>query len=177
MPLTVGGGIKSIEDISQALKAGADKVLICSEAIKNPTFIKNAVRIYGSQCIVIGVDIKKKLDGNYIITSNCGNISYPICAFEYLKNVQDLNVGEIVINFVDQDGLMAGYDINFINKIKNINLPIVVAGGCGNYEHMYDALKNNMISAVAAGSIFYFTECTPAEAKVYLKTYLLNLKM
>ena len=168
MPLTVGGGIKTIEDITRALTAGADKVLICSEAVTNYAFVEKAVKTYGSQCIVIGVDIKKNSDGHYRVSSNAGTIIHDLCPFEYMKTIQNLGAGEIVINFIDKDGCMNGYDIDFVKNICEINIPIIVAGGCGEYEHMNKILKYENISAVAAGSIFYFTEKTPAEAKIYL---------
>jgi len=168
MPLTVGGGIKSIEDIKRTLKAGADKVLICSEAVTNHVFVEKASKIFGSQCIVVCIDVKKNKNGIYRVCSNAGAIVHDLCPFEYMKTMENLGAGEIVINDIDNDGCMNGYDINLVKKISGITIPIVVAGGCGQYEHMSEVLKYENISGVAAGSIFYFTEKTPKEAKIYL---------
>ena len=169
MPLTVGGGIKSIEDIKQLLMNGADKVSICSELISNINLVKEASSVFGSQCITAAIDIKK-IENKYFISYNCGNSIHTYDIVDFLKKVQDLGAGEFLFNFVHKDGKMNGYDLEFFEKLPNfIEIPIILAGGCGSYNHMLAAFQFEKISAVAAGSIFYFTELTPTDANIFLK--------
>ena len=170
MPLTVGGGISSLEDIEKLLKVGADKVAINTHAFLNPKLIKNSVSKFGSQCIVVGVDYKKNVLGKNEVYIRSGSEATKVELFEYLKNVKLLNPGEIILTSINHDGTMKGYDIETFEKAKEIlNIPIIASGGCGNYQHMVDLLKKCPISALSASSMYHFTEQTPLGAKKFLK--------
>ena len=169
MPMTVGGGIKSTEDIRKLLRAGADKVAINTGAIRNPELISQASAMFGAQCIVISIDVKKNTDGDYILCSQSGTIPESISPFEWARKVESLGAGEILLTSVDRDGTMFGYDIPLIRRITGIvSIPVIASGGAGNYEHMAKAVLKGKASAVAAASIFHFTQQTPIEAKRYL---------
>jgi len=170
MPLTVGGGISSLEDIDKLLKVGADKVAINTHAFLNPKLIERAVSKFGSQCIVVGVDYKKNSKGKNEVYIKSGSETTKVELFEYLKKVKALNPGEIVLTSINHDGTMKGYDIEtFIKAKKILDMPIVASGGCGNYQHMADLLKKCSISALSAASMYHFTEQTPLGAKKFLK--------
>ena len=169
MPLTFGGGIKNLEDISNILKSGADKVCINTAATNNLKFIKNACRVFGSQAIIVSVDYKKNKN-NLDIWSNSGQIKTNLIIEDYLKNLENIGVGEIILTSIDRDGTMTGYDIDTLKKInKFLNIPVIAAGGAGDFENMFDLLKTTNISALAAASIYHFTKKNPLDVKKYLK--------
>ena len=169
MPMTVGGGIKSTEDIRKLLRAGADKVVINTGAIRKPQLISQASSMFGAQCIVISIDVKKATNGDYILCSHSGTIQESISPFEWARKVESMGAGEILLTSVDRDGTMSGYDIPLIRRISEIvSIPVIASGGAGNYEHMADAVLDGKASAVAAASMFHFTQQTPIEAKRYL---------
>lgn len=169
MPLTFGGGIKNLEDISNILKSGADKVCINTAATNNLKFIKDACRVFGSQAIIVSVDYKKNKN-NLDIWSNSGQIKTNLIIEDYLKNLENIGVGEIILTSIDRDGTMTGYDIDTLKKInKFLNIPVIAAGGAGDFENMFDLLKTTNISALAAASIYHFTKKTPLDVKKYLK--------
>lgn len=168
VPLTVGGGIKSIEDIRLLLKAGADKICINSITFKNSDFITQAAKIFGSQCIVVSIDVRKNARNFYECYSHSGTINTGINLLDWIKEVEFRGAGEIIITSIDKDGTMQGYDQELIKLVyKNVRIPVIASGGANNYEDMYQAIKNGA-SAIAAASIFHFTEQTPLEAKKYL---------
>jgi len=167
MPLTFGGGVKTIEDISNILKSGADKVCINTASINNLKFIKEACKIFGSQAIVISVDYKKS--EAIEIWSNSGQVKSNKVFEDYLKDLEGIGVGEIILTSIDKDGTMEGYDINTITKVnKFLNIPIIASGGAGNFENMLDLLNSTNVSALAASSIFHFTNKTPLDIKKFL---------
>ena len=169
MPLTFGGGIKNLEDISNILKSGADKVCINTAATNNLKFIKDACRVFGSQAIIVSVDYKKNKN-NLDIWSNSGQIKTNLIFEDYLKDLENIGVGEIILTSIDRDGTMTGYDIDTLKKInKFLNIPVIAAGGAGDFENMFDLLKTTNISALAAASIYHFTKKTPLDVKKYLK--------
>lgn len=175
MPLTIGGGIKTIQDIQDLLNAGADKVLITSEATINLQFLNEASIIFGSQCIVCGVDVKR-VNNSYNIYSNSATVKTDLDFCKYLESIQLANAGEIFINSIDRDGEMLGYDIELLDKaVKTSKLPIIFCGGAGNYTHLLVALKNGA-SAVACGSLFHFGDNNPLRAKAYLQSNSIDLK-
>ncbi|MCF7800157.1 imidazole glycerol phosphate synthase cyclase subunit [Candidatus Babeliales bacterium] len=168
VPLTVGGGIKSIEDIRLLLKAGADKVCINSITFKNSDFINQAAKIFGSQCIVVSIDVRKNSKNFYECYSHSGTMPTGKNLSDWIKEVEFRGAGEIIITSIDADGTMQGYDQELIKLVcQNVNIPVIASGGAGSYEHMYQAI-NNGANAVAAASSFHFTEQTPLEAKKYL---------
>ena len=166
MPITIGGGISSFEDISNLLKIGADKVLIKSKAIEDISFINQAVNYFGSQCISIALDVIKNDQDQY-------DIFYPGIKpdlFDFINQINSIEVGEFVVNSVNNDGMMNGFDIPMIQTIsKEVNTPLIVAGGAGKPLHFKELYKSKYDDAVAAASIFYFTQFTPKEIKLALK--------
>lgn len=169
VPLTVGGGIRSIEDIKQLLRAGADKVSINSAAFEHPALINEASERFGSQCVVVSIDARKNPDGSYSCMSRSGAVDTGREPGEWAVEMERRGAGEILITSVDLDGTMKGYDLELIKSITSrVRIPVIASGGAGNYEHMFEALETGKADAVAAASIFHFTEQTPREAKNYL---------
>ena len=171
VPLTVGGGISSIEDFRETLRAGADKVSINSSAVRNPELISKAADIFGSQCVVVGIDAKRNSQGNYTVVINGGRIDMEIDAIEWAKKVQDLGAGEICLNSIDADGTKAGFDIEMLNAIcEVVSIPVIASGGCGNLSHFSDVFEKTQSSAALAASLFHFKELTVSEVKEHLKS-------
>ncbi len=169
IPLTVGGGIKNIEDVKKLLRSGADKVSINSAAYENPDLIRKISEKFGSQCVVISIDARKNENGEYVCYSHCGTKCVNISPAQWALEVEKLGAGEILITSVELDGTMKGYDLELIKQVaKSVKIPVIASGGAGNYQHMYEAISVSGASAVAAASIFHFTEQTPLEAKKYL---------
>ncbi|MFX1277577.1 MAG: glycosyl amidation-associated protein WbuZ [Promethearchaeota archaeon] len=178
MPLTVGGGIRNIEDVRKLLAVGADKISICSSAVFNPNIINEIANEFGSQCIVVSIDVKKHNNGEYEIYTHSGTKSTGLDPVEFALEVEKRNAGEILLTSIDRDGTMKGYDIQLIKKISSaVSIPIIASGGAGNYEHMLQAIRDGNANAVAASSIFQFTEQTPIEAKYFLKKNGINVRI
>jgi cyclase len=168
IPFTVGGGIKEIEDFSNLLKCGADKVSVNSAAIKNSKLISEAASKFGSQCVVVAIDAKKNESGNYEIFTHGGKNPTGIDAIEWAKKVTALGAGEILLTSMDKDGTKSGYDLELIKKITSqISIPVIASGGVGNLEHLAEGLKAGA-SAVLAASIFHFKEYSIKQAKEFL---------
>ena len=171
MPLTVGGGVKSIGDFRELLKVGADKVCINTAAVENQSLIAQAAEKFGSQCVVVSIDIKKINSKVYKVFTYSGKNNTGLEPVEFVKKIEQLGAGEILLTSIDNDGTMNGYDLETTKKIsETVNIPVIVSGGAGNYNDMYRVLVEGKASAVAAASIFHFTEQTPLEAKKYLKS-------
>ena len=169
MPLTVGGGIRSVEDMSTMLKAGADKISINSAAIATPSLIRAGAEKFGSQCIVVSIDAKKTGDDQWRVFTHGGRKEAGLDAIEWAKEAVALGAGEIVLNSIDADGTKAGYDIEITRRIsENVGVPVVASGGAGNLDHMVDVLKQGKADAVLAASIFHFGEFTVGEVKAHL---------
>ena len=169
MPLTVGGGIRTVEDMSTMLKAGADKISINSAAIATPSLIREGAEKFGSQCIVVSIDAKKTGDGQWRVFTHGGRKEAGLDAVEWAKEAVALGAGEIVLNSIDADGTKAGYDIEITRRISEaVGVPIVASGGAGNLDHMVDVLKEGKADAVLAASIFHFGEFTVGEVKAHL---------
>jgi len=169
MPLTVGGGIRSVEDMNTMLKAGADKVSINSSAIANPRLISEGAEKFGSQCIVVSIDAKKTGKEQWRVFTHGGRKEAGLDAIEWAKEAVRLGAGEIVLNSIDADGTKAGYDIEVTRRIsENVGVPVVASGGAGNLDHMVDVLKEGKADAVLAASIFHFGEYTVGEVKEHL---------
>ena len=157
MPLTVGGGIKSIEDIKGLLRVGADKVVINTEAVINSDLIYTAAGSFGSQCIVVSIDVKRGSSGEYFVYTNSGTIKTQIDPVSHAKSMELLGAGEILLTSIDQDGVMNGYDIELIASASEVlNIPFVACGGAGSIQHISDAVNIGKARAVAAGSMFVF---------------------
>ena len=168
MPLTVGGGIKTINDIKSLLLAGADKVSINSAALKNPKLISDSANRFGSQCIVVSIDTKKT--NSYQVCINSGREPVDVDPIKWAMEVEMLGAGEILLTSINNDGTMQGYDLDLIKKITSaVKIPVIASGGAGNYNDLYLAITTGGASAVAAASMFHFTEQTPIGAKQYLR--------
>lgn len=168
IPFTVGGGIKEIQDFSNLLKCGADKVSVNSAAIKTPGLISEAASKFGSQCVVVAIDAKKNESGNYEIFTHGGKKPTGIDAIEWAKKVTSLGAGEILLTSMDKDGTKSGYDLELIKKITSqISIPVIASGGVGNLDHLAEGLKAGA-SAVLAASIFHFKEYSIKQAKDFL---------
>ena len=169
MPLTVGGGIRTVEDMSTMLKAGADKISINSAAIATPSLIREGAEKFGSQCIVVSIDAKKTGADQWRVFTHGGRKEAGLDAVEWAKEAVALGAGEIVLNSIDADGTKAGYDIEITRRIsESVGVPIVASGGAGNLDHMVDVLKEGKADAVLAASIFHFGEFTVGEVKEHL---------
>lgn len=177
MPLTIGGGITSVTQIRRLLQSGADKVVINTAAVNDKTFIYKAAEMFGSQCIVVGIDVKFE-DNEYIIYTNSGIKKTNLKLGDYLEQVEKDGAGEIFINSIDRDGMMKGYDLDLINKVLNsTSIPIIASGGAGNFMHLVDAYKSTGIKALAMASIYHFGDNNPVRARSYLKNQDINIKL
>ncbi|XIA64099.1 imidazole glycerol phosphate synthase subunit HisF [Bradyrhizobium sp. TZ2] len=169
VPLTVGGGITDIRQIAELLGAGADKVSINTAAHEKPGLISEAARYFGSQCVVVSIDVIRNEDRTRVCMSRCGSKSENIDPVSFARKMADLGAGEILLTSVERDGTMQGYDLDLIEAVVDaVNIPVIASGGAGSYQHFVDAVKLGGASAVAAASIFHFTDKTPAEAKKFM---------
>lgn len=172
VPFCVGGGVNSIEQIKNLLRAGADKVAINSAAYDNIELITEGAKMFGSQCMVVGIDCRKTDEGYYRCFSHNGSVDTGCQMEDWAKKVTEAGAGEILLTSIERDGTMSGYDTEMIQRVTDIvNIPVIASGGAGNYEHMLQAVRDGGASAVAAASIYHFTEQTPKEAKEYLGEY------
>lgn len=166
VPFTVGGGITNLEQILSLLHAGADKIAINTAAYSNPSFIETAANRFGAQCVVVSIDAKRLGDGRYSCFSHSGTTDVGRSPAEWAREVASRGAGEILLTSIDRDGTMLGYDMELVEQVSSaVDIPIIASGGAGNYQHMIDVVKNAGASAVAAASIFHFTEQTPVGAK------------
>ena len=169
VPLTVGGGVSSIDDIKNLLLAGADKVSINTAAVKNHNFIQESSIRFGSQCIVIAIDVKKVSDNKWEVFTHGGRNPTGIDIIKYAKIVENNGAGEILLTSMDRDGTKMGYDIELTKTISNlVSIPVIASGGVGNLDHLYDGFKLGLASAALAASIFHYGNYTILEAKKYL---------
>ena len=177
MPFTVGGGIRDLKDISDLLNAGCDKVSINTKAVKDPEFIKKASNKFGSQCIVVAIDAKRKQNSWEVYTRG-GRDATGIDAVKWAKKVASLGAGEILLTSMDRDGTKDGYDVLLTKKIsESITIPIIVSGGCGKLEHFSEVLKDAKADAALAASVFHFKEFTIKEVKEYLKSKNIEIRI
>lgn len=169
IPLTVGGGIRTIEDIQRMLKAGADKVSINTAAVKDPEFVRRAAQQFGSQCIVVAIDakqIKSKNEKKWGVFTHGGRNTTDLDVIEWAQKMADCGAGEILLTSMDRDGTRDGFDIELTRAVSEaVNIPIIASGGVGKLEHLADGILYGKADAVLAASIFHFGEHTVAEAK------------
>jgi cyclase len=169
IPLTVGGGINSVEDFSRVLKAGADKVSINSSAVSNPQLISDAAKKFGAQCVVLSIDVKR-VEGKFMVFVKGGRENTGLDAIEWAKKGEELGAGELVVNSMDSDGVKNGFDKELLEAIsKVVTIPIIASGGAGNMEHFKDVFEVKGVDAGLAASIFHFGEVEIPELKKYLK--------
>ena len=168
VPLTVGGGVRSVEDINKLLNCGADKVSINTAAVKNPEVVIESSKKFGSQCIVIAIDAKKS--GNeWEVFTHGGRNKTGLDALDFLKKMEDCGAGELLVTSMDRDGTQVGYDIDLMYRISTkVNIPVIASGGVGNLDHLVDGIKLGNANAVLAASIFHYGKYSVKEAKEYL---------
>ncbi len=177
MPLTVGGGIKTIDDIRETLRAGADKVTVNTTAVERPEFVRESSEIFGSQCICIAIDAKRRGDGFEVYTYG-GRKPTGIDAIAWAKRVEELGAGEILLTSMDRDGTKIGFDIELTRAIsESVQIPVIASGGVGTLEHLYDGLVEGKADAVLAASIFHYREFTVIDAKKYLRERGVNVRL
>lgn len=171
IPLTVGGGISTLDDIRDILRAGADKISINSAAVKNPRLVAEGAEHFGSQCIVVAADAKRREDRTgWNIFINGGRIDTGLDAIEYIKKVESLGAGEILLTSMDADGTKEGFDIDLCNEVcSKVNIPVIASGGCGSKEHIKDVFNKTAVDAALAASIFHYKEANIDEVKKYLR--------
>jgi imidazole glycerol-phosphate synthase subunit HisF len=169
MPLTVGGGVKSVDDVGRLLRVGADKVALNTAAVTHPDVISAAAERFGTQCIVVSIDAKRVGDG-YEVWTGAGTRPTGIDPVGLAVEAERRGAGEILLTSIDRDGTMEGYDTDLTARVTSaVSIPVIASGGAGTYDHMASALSEGGAAAVAAASIFHFTQQTPLEAKQHLK--------
>ncbi|MCQ2508896.1 MAG: imidazole glycerol phosphate synthase subunit HisF [Lachnospiraceae bacterium] len=171
IPFTVGGGIRTVDDFKMLLREGADKISVNSAAIMNPQLITDAALKFGSQCVVVAIDAKRRADGSgWNIYKNGGRVDMGIDAIEWAKKAYSLGAGEILLTSMDCDGTKAGYDIELTRTVaEEVGIPVIASGGAGTMEHFYDALTYGKADAVLAASLFHYKEMEIRDLKAYLR--------
>ena len=178
MPLTVGGGVRTIEDIRRLLLAGADKTSIMTAAVTNRDFVRQAAEKFGSQCIVVAIDAKMTGSGTWEIFTHGGRKPTGINAVDYAREVVALGAGELLLTSMDRDGTRAGFDIGFTRAIADaVGVPVIASGGVGTLDHLVEGVRDGHASAVLAASIFHFGEFTMRQAKMHMRASGLQMRM
>ena len=169
IPFTVGGGIRTVDDFKAILREGADKVSVNSAAIMRPELISEAADKFGSQCVVVAIDAKRRKDGGWNIFKNGGRVDMGLDAVEWAMKAEKLGAGEILLTSMDCDGTKAGYDLELTRMIaENVSIPVIASGGAGTKEHFYDALTEGKADAALAASLFHYKELEICDLKDYL---------
>ena len=179
IPFTVGGGIRTVEDFKALLREGADKISVNSAAINRPELIQEAAEKFGSQCVVVAIDAKRRADGSgWNIYKNGGRIDVGIDAIEWAQRVEELGAGEILLTSMDCDGTKAGYDLELTRKVsESVSIPVIASGGAGTLEHFYEAFTEGKADAALAASLFHFKELEVKEVKEYLRERNVSVRL
>jgi cyclase len=178
MPLTVGGGVRTLQDVRQLLEVGADKVALNSAAAETPELVREAASAFGSQCVVVSIDARRRTSGGFEVYTRSGSQPTGKDPVAWAREVEALGAGEILLTSIDRDGTMEGYEIDLIGSVSGaVSIPVIASGGAGTYAHMLEVLQKTEAAAVAAASIFHFTEQTPREAKLHLQSHGLPVRL
>lgn len=178
VPLTVGGGVRTLDDVRQMLLAGADKVSINTAAVKNPDFVREAADKFGSQCIVVAIDARSSGEDKWEVFTHGGRNATGIDAVEWAQKMEDYGAGEILLTSMDKDGTKSGYDLPLTKTIsRNLKIPIIASGGAGNLEHLSDGVKLGEADAVLVASIFHYGEYTIKEAKDFMNKKGISVRL
>lgn len=169
VPLTVGGGIRTVDDFRDILRAGADKISVNSAAVRNPQLIKDAAERFGSQCVVVAIDAKRRDDGGFTVVVNGGRIDMKMDAVEWAKTCESLGAGELLLTSMDTDGCRGGFDLALTNAVTNaVHIPVIASGGCGSLDHFSEVFQKTGADAALAASLFHFRELTVEQVKQHL---------
>lgn len=179
IPLTVGGGISTIEDFREILRAGADKIGVNSAAVRDKNIVRQAAEKFGSQCVVVAVDARRRKDNTgWNVVINGGRIDTGIDAIKWVKEVESLGAGEILLTSMDADGTKNGFDLEVTKRVcEEVNIPVIASGGCGKLEHFSEVFSETTVDAALAASLFHFKELTVEEVKKYLKTQKIPVRI
>lgn len=178
IPLTVGGGIRSLADIKETLRAGADKISLNSAAVRNPQLIADGAAQFGNQCIVLAIDAKKSVPGKWEVYVNGGRVPTGIDAVEWAKRGVELGAGEILLTSMDADGTKSGYDIELTRSISEaVSVPVIASGGAGALQDFYDVLQDGAADAVLAASVFHYRKFTVKQVKEYLRNQGVEVRL
>ena len=178
MPLAVGGGIRSLEDVEALIRNGADKVVINSECYRDPGIVTRAAEKFGAQAVVVSIDVRSEGPGTWALCSDCGRRREEVSVEAHVDRVVQAGAGELFINSITRDGTMSGYDVPLIRKIvERSPVPVIACGGAGNYVHMKEAFLETGVQALACGSLFNFGDNNPLRAKAFLGNYGLSFKV
>jgi cyclase len=170
MPFTVGGGVRSIDDVRGLLSVGADKVALGAAAVEQPQLVREAAARFGSQCITAVIDVRRETDGRAVVWTRSATIPTDLDPVAFARQLEESGAGEIVVQSIDRDGTMQGYDIDCIEAVcRAVSVPVVASSGAGTYDDMVAAIRTGGASAVAAAAMFQFTQQTPLEAKHHLR--------
>jgi len=177
IPLTVGGGVRKVEDVRRLLNAGADKVSINTSAVQNPELVREAAGRYGSQCIVVAIDAKRTENGWQVFTHG-GRNATGLDVIEWAKKMQALGAGEILLTSMDRDGTRNGFDLALIHSVSHaVDVPVIASGGVGNLQHLVDGIVDGHADAVLAASIFHYGEYTVRQAKEYMAQHSIEVRL
>lgn len=178
MPLAVGGGIRSFEDAAYLIQNGADKVVIDSAAYTSPEILTRVADRYGSQAVVVAIDARRNSDGGYNTFADCGRVATGVSLEEHISRSEKAGAGEFVIQSIDRDGTMEGYDIPLLKLASSVaTVPVIGCGGAGQYNHLKEAFLDTRVDALACGSLFNFSDSNPLRAKAFLSNYGLHFKV
>jgi cyclase len=171
VPLTVGGGIKTVDDIRDTLRAGADKVSVNSQAVKNPQLIKDGADIFGSQCICVGIDAKKIGENKWTVYINGGRVDMGLDLIDWVKQIEQLGAGEICLNSIDADGTKEGFDLPMLRAVCNaVSIPVIASGGAGKIDDFSQVFEETGATAALAASLFHFGELTVGDVKAHCRS-------
>ena len=177
VPLTVGGGIRNLDDIRRLLRAGADKVSINTAAVESPDLVREAADRFGSQCIVVAIDAKAR-NSSWEVFIHGGRTPAGLDVLEWAKKMEELGAGEFMLTSMDRDGTKEGYDLRLTRTVSDlVNIPVIASGGVGTLEHLYEGLTDGRADAVLAASIFHYNEFTVEDVKAYLKGRGVNVRL
>lgn len=177
VPLSVGGWVDSVDEVSKLLRLGADKVVINTEALTNPDLISKCVKVVGTQCIVLSIDIKLNEKGEYEVFIDRGRKGTSVAPLEWAKKAEKLGAGEIFLNCIDRDGNREGYDLDFLKQLtQTVNIPVIAMGGVFTWQHLVDGIVQGGADAVAAANIFHYTEQSTKKAKGFMREAGLDVR-
>ena len=176
-PFTVGGGIRTVEDMRRLVKAGADKISVNSAAVKNPEIVRDGARVFGSQCVVVAIDAKRNNNGSFDVYVKGGRENTGKDAIRWAQQVEELGAGEIMLTSMDRDGTRQGYDLELTRRISEaVHIPVIASGGVGEMRHLLEGFSEGKASAVLAASVFHFREVSIGQAREYLRENGIEMK-